>query len=94
MEIICSMLKMMMLISKERKSTRFFNIVIMGRPRQTVLAKSGKVALFKAKKLLKCCPKTHKVATKTSKVATLIYQHFIQILLNIINHCSFWIIGT
>ena len=32
-------------------------------------------------KLLKCCPKTQKVATKTSKVATLIYKYFIQILL-------------
>ena len=39
-------------------------------------------------------PKNPNVATKTSKVATLIYQYFIQILLNIINHCSFWIIGT
>ena len=56
------------------------------RPRQIVLAKSWKVALFKAKKLLKCCP-------KTQKLATLIYQYFIQILLNIIDHCSFWIIG-
>ena len=44
---------------------------------------------FQAKKLLKCCPKTQKVATTTSKVATLVYQYFIQILLNIINHCSF-----
>ena len=26
MEIICSMLKMVMLVSKERKSTRFFHI--------------------------------------------------------------------
>ena len=45
----------------------------MGRPEQIVLAKSLKVALFKLKKLLKCCPKTKKVATETVKVATLIY---------------------
>ena len=36
-----------------------------------------KVVLFKLKKLLKICEKLKKVATRTLKVATLIYQYAI-----------------
>ena len=86
MEIICSILKIMMLVSKERKSTRFFHSTTKQRRAWTeVVTVIGKA---ESQPCRRCSPNRRKTQTESAdrpeeKRLTSVPTEFIAILLNV-----------